>query len=52
MAELGINISGQESETLERYFKEPCDWVVTVCDEANEAWPGILWNEAAPALFV
>ncbi len=39
MAELGIDISGQESETLDRYLDEPFDYVVTVCDEANEACP-------------
>ena len=39
MAELGIDISGQESKTLERYLEEPFDYVVTVCDEANEACP-------------
>ena len=39
MDELGIDISGQESKTLERYLGEPFDYVVTVCDEANEACP-------------
>jgi arsenate reductase len=39
MAELGIDISGQESETLDRYLREPFDHVVTVCDDANEACP-------------
>ena len=39
MAELGIDVSGQESETLERYLGEPFDYVITVCDEANEACP-------------
>ncbi len=39
MAELGIDISGQESETLDRYLGEPFDYVITVCDEANEACP-------------
>ena len=39
MAELGVDISGQESETLERYLHEPFDHVVTVCDDANEACP-------------
>ena len=39
MAELGIDISGQESKTLGRYLEEPFDYVVTVCDEANEACP-------------
>ncbi len=39
MAELGIDISEQESETLNRYLDEPFDYVVTVCDDANEACP-------------
>jgi arsenate reductase len=39
MAELGIDISGQESKTLERYLNEPFDAVITVCDQANEACP-------------
>ncbi len=39
MAELGIDVSGQESKTLDRYLGEPFDYVVTVCDEANEACP-------------
>lgn len=39
MAELGIDISGQESKTLERYLGEPFDYVVTVCDAANDSCP-------------
>ncbi|QYJ15911.1 Arsenate reductase [Rubrobacter xylanophilus DSM 9941] len=39
MAELGMDISGQESKTLDRYLGEPFDYVVTVCDAANEACP-------------
>jgi arsenate reductase len=39
MAELGVDISGQESKTLERYLGEPFDYVVTVCDAVNEACP-------------
>src|SRR5437764_11303046 len=39
MAELGIDISGQESKTLERYLHGPFDEVITVCDQANEACP-------------
>jgi len=39
MADLGVDISGQESKTLERYLREPFDYVVTVCDAANEACP-------------
>jgi arsenate reductase (thioredoxin) len=39
MAELGIDISAQESKTLERYLGEPFDAVITVCDQANESCP-------------
>jgi arsenate reductase len=39
MAELGIDISGQESKTLERYLQEPFDYVITVCDQANARCP-------------
>lgn len=39
MNEIGIDISGQESKTLQRYLNEPWDYVITVCDDANEACP-------------
>jgi arsenate reductase (thioredoxin) len=39
MEEIGIDISGQESKTLDRYLQEPFDHVITVCDDANEACP-------------
>ena len=39
MDELGIDISGQESKTLERYLDDRFDAVITVCDQANEACP-------------
>jgi arsenate reductase len=39
MAELGIDISRQESKTLDRFLKEGFDKVITVCDQANEACP-------------
>jgi arsenate reductase len=39
MAEVGIDISRQESKTLERYLQQPFDAVITVCDQANEACP-------------
>lgn len=39
MAEIGIDISGQESKTLDRYLGEPFEAVITVCDDANEACP-------------
>ncbi len=39
MSELGIDISAQESKTLDRYLDQPFDTVITVCDQANEACP-------------
>jgi arsenate reductase (thioredoxin) len=39
MDEVGVDISGQESKTLQRYLSEPFDYVITVCDDANEACP-------------
>jgi arsenate reductase len=39
MAEVGIDIAGQASKTLERFLDQPFDLVVTVCDSANEACP-------------
>ena len=39
MAEIGVDISAQESETLDRYLGETLDLVITVCDDANEACP-------------
>jgi arsenate reductase len=42
MAELGIDISGQQSKTLDRYLNEPFEKVITVCDDANESCPVFL----------
>ncbi|CAN5234174.1 arsenate reductase ArsC [soil metagenome] len=39
MAEIGVDVSEQESKTLERYLGEPFEYVITVCDAANEACP-------------
>jgi arsenate reductase len=39
MAELGIDISAQQSKTLDRYLDDSFDAVITVCDQANEACP-------------
>jgi arsenate reductase len=48
VAEIGVDISAQDSETLERYLGEPLDLVITVCDDANEACP-IFPGPRAPA---
>jgi arsenate reductase len=42
MGELDIDISGQQSKTLDRYLDEPFDAVITVCDQAAEACPVFL----------
>jgi arsenate reductase len=39
MDEIGIDIGGQKSKTLDRYLKEPFDWVITVCDTARQKCP-------------
>ena len=39
MAELGIDISHQQSKTLDRYLGEPFNDVITVCDTAAEVCP-------------
>jgi len=39
MAEAGIDISMQESKTIDRYLGVPFDLVITVCDDAAEACP-------------
>jgi arsenate reductase len=39
MAEVGIDISKQQSKTLQQYLQDGFDEVITVCDNANEACP-------------
>ena len=39
MQEIGMDISEQESKTLDRYLHECFDYVITVCDDANETCP-------------
>ena len=39
MDELGIDISGHSSKTIERYMGQPWDWLIPVCEEACEACP-------------
>lgn len=39
MAELGIDISGHASKTIERFVGQPWDWLIPVCEEAYEACP-------------
>ena len=39
MTEIGVNLSGHVSKSLDRYRDEAFDLVVTVCDNAREACP-------------
>ena len=39
MRELGIDISGQSSKTLQQFLGGEWDEVITVCDSANESCP-------------
>jgi arsenate reductase len=39
MREVGVDISGHTSKTVEQLVDQPWDYVITVCDAANEACP-------------
>jgi arsenate reductase len=39
MAEAGVDISNQHSKHLDDVRHIPFDWVITVCDNANESCP-------------
>ena len=39
MAEVGVDLAGHASKRLDRFLDEPWDWVITVCDSANERCP-------------
>ncbi|HUZ77275.1 MAG TPA: arsenate reductase ArsC [Chloroflexota bacterium] len=39
MRERGIDISAHTSKTLDRFLGQAYDYVITVCDRANEACP-------------
>ena len=39
MAEIGVDLSDVESKTLNRYLNEEFEYVITVCDDANESCP-------------
>ena len=39
MREIGVDISGHRSKTLDGLAGEPWDYVITVCDHANERCP-------------
>jgi arsenate reductase (thioredoxin) len=39
MGELGIDISGHTSKTIEQFMGQPWDFLIPVCEEACEACP-------------
>jgi arsenate reductase len=39
MHEIGIDISDQQSKTLDRFVDQPFSWVITVCDSARQNCP-------------
>jgi arsenate reductase len=39
MREIGIDIGGHRSKTLDGFVGQPWDYVITVCDHANERCP-------------
>ncbi len=56
MREVGIDISGQRSKSVDEFLGEEFDYVITVCDNANEhcpVFPGktkrIHWSFEDPA---
>jgi arsenate reductase len=39
MGEVGIDLAGHSSKTFDPFLAQPWDWVITVCDNANERCP-------------
>ena len=39
MAEAGVDISGNTPKSVDKYLKDSWDYVITVCDDANETCP-------------
>jgi len=59
MRELGIDISGQRSKSIDEFSGQTFDYVITVCDNANQNCPvfpaatqRIHWSIADPAAVV
>jgi len=44
MKEIGIDISGHTSDSVEKYLGDEWDYVITVCDGANEVCPVFAGN--------
>ena len=44
MKEIGIDISHHTSDSVDLYMNEAWDYVITVCDDANEKCPVFLGN--------
>lgn len=42
MNELGIDISGHRSKSVDEFAGQPFDYVITVCDNAKESRPVFL----------
>jgi arsenate reductase len=56
MREIGIDISGQRSKSVEEFLGQEFAYVITVCDNANEQCPNfpaqttrLHWSLADPA---
>jgi arsenate reductase (thioredoxin) len=47
MLELGIDISGHRSKSVDEFSGQRFDYVLTVCDNAKESCPVFLGNTAA-----
>jgi arsenate reductase len=39
MGEIGIDISGQRSKSVDEFIGQQFDYIITVCDQANESCP-------------
>lgn len=56
MSELGLDLSGHRSKHVREFDGQPFDYVITVCDDANESCPAfpsatrrIHWSVPDPA---
>ena len=58
MRDIGVDISTHRSKSVDEFLEEPFDYVITVCDNANEScpiFPGnverIHWSFDDPAAY-